>query len=1350
LFERLRALVSNPEAAYNALWTELDHLGMRLDTDSSNAATRHRLTKDDLEAILAKAGSMKTPSMETSQIRKSMQQTSAIGRSWRRAIGNQFIPSAVVDEVIAAVHGKQRSILVTGPAGSGKTCVMLAVQDALEKLARSSSDIVPLFIQSREFADMQTADEHDAQGLSKHWVEAIARLADQAQVVVVIDSLDVLSIARSHNVLKYFLAQTDRLLLIPNVTIVTACREFDRRYDRSIAQRDWDKEITCQPLSWELEIAPLLAKLNIDTATIEVATRTLIRNPRELALFVELAQRGGSVNAVTGQALAQQYLAAITQDASLGDAAMKAIESFATDMLSRRTLSVPKQRFAESAQMRQALLSHNILLETQHGNLAFGHQTLLDVLVVSSALRRGLSLHQFIQELTPVPFVRPSIRSFVAQLAAGDRSEFRKQVRTVLTGGLVFHIRRLVAEMVAAGIPDDQDWPLMRDLLDKHPDVFQVIYWSAVQLPWHHFWLKNLVPLLLERRDGEGITRHARVISSWQNDDAPGVIAFWRDSLKLDWADKNQIAGHLRFSLQRVDTVHCSLLAPLVMNLLELPRQKHSYFGHVLARCVTAGHISDAVLWRCIIGEVSDADVRQHRVANNLHCDSHEFDNNRGFLHHRMQQSTALLDLAVDTLERWSGVATSSWNAAAGHRTVFLPDTSYATAHSQTDDRYSDSLQQLLGTVEVAIVHHATAHSDWWQSNRARLGCSAEGALRYFAILGCVKAPTSNLDVISQMLRDKALLESDLSHEVGTLLKATFLHLEPLLQEQILAVILTCHCDNIANVEDREWIVQRQAQLILAIPVHLRTAAAQAVLDQCEKDAGPLDRKPRIDVWGGMVRSPFSFEVFLSATDDEVIRLLAHYDGHSRRDAGDFLTGGEEEVAGELRSSASRHPMRFLQLLDARFEELNARFRDSILNGAADYLAYRHGNLRPSGEWTPLEVPDATILAIRILEALESQAAYWHHRPAAASALKSCAHVVADTSTAARLISLATSFSTLPELPHANSDKHALLCSGMNMSRGRVAEALMIVAVQLETAGVNWPKALAPALLLFSADKDAAVRAMILNRLAYFQSIRLTLGWQLFDLAMENPAPGLWALAEPCLYHAYHRHFDIVGPRLHQLLQAGSAEDLETWGRISALASLAKRLELHALLTELTTLRSVDAWLGAASVWTHVDNAVQHREQCMQGLNAGLQAGDANGIAVASKCMHMFNETRPSFLPPISLLQSCADLLATAPEPNRGVGFNFHPWLNAAAQRDPEYALQATEMYLHYVRQTNTSVYDHERHLPQLMTCLFAHAEEIEEADSGAMLKRVVAAQDALLTLSVNGVNEWLSAAERP
>lgn len=67
-----------------------------------------------------------------------------------------------------------------------------------------------------------------------------------------------------------------------------------------------------------------------------------------------------------------------------------------------------------------------------------------------------------------------------------------------------------------------------------------------------------------------------------------------------------------------------------------------------------------------------------------------------------------------------------------------------------------------------------------------------------------------------------------------------------------------------------------------------------------------------------------------------------------------------------------------------------------------------------------------------------------------------------------------------------------------------------------------------------------------------------------------------------------------------------------------------------------------------------------------------------------------------------------------------------------------------------YIRRSHKHIYDHEGHFMQLLTSLFREAEEREEADSTAMLKRVVTLQDVLLGLGLNGMEEWQRNADRP
>lgn len=1353
LLERLRFMASNSIAAYNALWTRLDELGERMEGGSITASTQHRLSKDDLKAILHQAGAMLVPIMSIAEVRASFVGTSVIGRSWHRDIAGEFIPSPTVKELLAAIDAGKHSILLTGSPGSGKTCAMLALQEALEQRALIRTDMVPLFIQSREFADLATAQEREAQGLSVQWVEQAARMAEDVQVVVVIDSLDVLSIAREHSALGYFLAQIDRLLLIQNITVVTACREFDRHYDRRIAERKWDAELKCPPLDWDTEIAPLLDKLGIDTASIDAVTRELIRNPRELALFVELAQRQGSFNVVTSQALAQRYLDCIVRDDNaLGETAMQAIEAIAAEMLKSRSLTIAQQRCTASQDIQRQLCSLNVLQPTQDGKLTFGHQTLLDVLVINGAVRSGVTLNAFIQSLPPVPFVRPSIRSFVAQLATGDRREFRKQLRAVLTGNAAFHIRRLVAESFAEQMPQEEDWSLLRDLRNKHREVFQVIYFQAGLTEWHHFWFRHLVPMLKEERDVEGLTAHVHRVAQWKNEDAAGVLAFWMEALSLDWLHGNRIAEQLEFYLSDFNSENLLLVAPLLKRLLDMPRPEHSSLGRAVARCVAAGVTDDVLLWRYIADGISDEDLLEYRFDNKLRCNFHEFgDRDDNFFRQRMEQSTALLNLALESIERWSNVRTFRYGETRiGYRYGFLGETSYEDAHSQRDIHHADSMNDLLDAVEDAILHHAKTHSAWWQNNRERLCFNHEGALLYFAILACTASPEVNINLIGRMLCDRNLLEFEFSYELGTLIQSAFKLLDTSTQDAVMASILILWDEDVGDKETRCWVLRKRVELIATIPCYQRSPEAQAMVDEYEIKAGALIRQPDIRSHGGAVSAPFSFEVFLGASDSSVLSLLAHYRGYSDwHGAGaDFLVGGESEVGWQLREAASRYPTRFLGLLPIHWADIPGRFRDDIMDGVAGYLSHRYGNLQTNGTWLPVEEPDAPYLASHILDELERHPQHWKLRRSAAKALEACANVIHDAQNAERLIFLAIGFERLHEDDPIKSDNVGLISMGINMVKGDVAEALMILANNFQKRGSILPELLEPTLRRLASDEHPAIRALILRRLSYLQSKSFDLGWDLFHLAMQD-ADGLWQVAEPCLYYAYYKHFEMVSPLLVRIHSEGRGKDLETWGRISALAALSDRIDFSFWLEDLKALDATEAWQGATSVWTHPDNIQQHREQCLAGIEAGLNAASPHAAAVALQIDHIFRDNTPPIFIPIELLRLCFNVLGNESDNKYRRLYTFDEWLNATSQRDPEHALAATETYLTYVSHTKSHLFHHRNSLTQLMTRLFAAAEEREESDQGAMLRRVVSVQDTLLSLGVSGIDDWLKAAER-
>tara|TARA_A100001391_G_C5080688_1_gene279990 strand:- start:291 stop:4859 length:4569 start_codon:yes stop_codon:yes gene_type:complete len=1353
LDERLRNLVSNSRLAFGVLWTELDHLGARNSIDNSTSPL-HRLTKKDLKEIISKAGATLTPPMNVKELKSSFSRTSAIGRYWQRDIEGTLIPRPLLQDILHCIAEKQKSILLTGLPGVGKTCIMLTLQEELERQAKANSGIVPLFIQSYEFADLTSSEDRKAHGLSEMWVEEAARLSEEAHVVILIDSLDVLSIARDHYILKYFLAQIDRLILIPNITIITACRDFDKRYDRQISKRQWDVELECVPLDWATEIEPLLKNLGIKSSDIDSTTRELISIPRELSVFVELALQGSIFNVVTSQSLAQKYIDTLVQaNTELGDVAIMAIENMATEMLRTRSLSIPHQRLNAPINIQRKLCSLNIIKPIHNDRLTFGHQTLLDALVMSKNKRNGVTLYNFIINLPPVPFVRPSIRNFVIQLSTGERSELRKQIRAVLYSDTPFHIKRLIAETLAEQNPDDGDWVLIHDLHKDDYKLFQIIYNSGRSIKWHKFWLKHLIPNLIMSRNTYGLIRHIHHISQWSNQDCTTVIAFWTDMIALEWLDTDSVISNLSSYLSKIETTNINLVVPLLNQLLTLPNNTHDYLGKVIANCITAGAVDDKLLWEYITKNVNNDNLSLSDLNKQLRCYSYNFKNGKSdyFITQHMKKSSNFLDLAVNSVEQWGEFINKNQPSCySSQRYSFLSKTSYQITHSGSDKHYSDNTTLLFKSIESAILHHSEKNTEWWINNRKNICFSHENSLIYFGILALTMSPTSNIDLISKLLYRIKTLSHNFNYELGNLIKKSYIHLTPGDQEKIIAILIDSASD--VSADHYKNLKKDNIELISTIPCHLRSPKAQEILNQYKRENGDIIRRPYIYSTSGFITPPFLYDKFLDISDSVVLKLLKHYANTSTRtDNIDSLIGGKPEVSQQLQEASSRNPTRFLNLISYYWDSIDRDFRHSIIDGVGTHLAYLYGNLIPTENWEPIEKPDAHTLVNQVLDELEKHSSEWQERNILAKLIKSCANVIKDTATSDRLVILSEQFLGHHITSPSSSEEEELIHMGINMPIGMVAEALTKLTIKLLDNNIPLPDLLLKNLRRFSNHEHPAVRAVILRYTPYLKTKSWDLGWEIFNNTIRK-STGLWKIAEPFMYYNYHDNPEEIKILLERITIAGKGKDLETWGRISALTILLDQNNLNIFLDKLSALDSAAAWDGAASVWSHPINIIKHRELCLEGLKMGLSINNKHALSVVNKMTVTFNTEDHTAIIPTTLIKDYFSVLEQEKNltNNDHICLGFQDWLNKIIEHDIQKALDATEIFLNHIHKTNLPIYDHNNNFPQLLTRFFGMAEELEETDQGTMLQRVVAVQDKLLLIGNSDIVEWLKAAERP
>lgn len=1333
----LRMHVTGTENVYDALIAHLNRLKSRTTFDAATITSKPVLTRDALLQLIVKAGAVHTPPRTEADLLNEFKRVSAVGRAWRRDIGSQRIPRTSLQTLLEHIGNGVKRVLVSDSPGAGKTCLLLNLVDELEK----QSYRAVIFVQGREFANAFSDGERCALGLPASVLDSVARMAEYRPVVVVLDSIDVLSLAREHSCLNYFLTLVDRLPTIPNVTVIVACRNFDLKYDRRLGHRQWDMTISVGPLDWRTEVVPLLEEWNVNADDLGDRLPVILTNPRMLAIFGDLVSRGRIPVVSTAQELTEQYLeTCVSEVPALGEPALILLEALGQQMLTRRRLSIAPASANIPQQMKASLLSSEVIVENSSRSIEFGHQTLLDVLAVRAAIRSGSSLIGFVRAHAATPFLRPTIRSFLFYLRSTDPATFRSQVRAIIDAeDIAFHLKRLVAESFAEVIPTDDDWRLISHLDSRHPKIFQFFFFATRAVEWFDFFRQHWWSTLVAKKNVEGVFLFTRHLDAWVSTSSRDVLQIFLELLQFNWLTRDEAAGIISGSMHRWSDWTAPHLENVLSALIESASTIRIPLGHSLATWVGATGKGDELLWRFITGDITSEDVHYRRIGSKLRCGPDRLGPNRTFLEERMRSSEALLNLAIESIDCWIR-RELEFNDRSGFRIGFLHETSYSQSHARYDMRHIDGGTVLLGAIESACLSHAATDTPWWRENVNMLLHSVDGGLRYIAIRAITKAPETNIVSIAGVLRDQTMLEYGGDYEMGRLLNSSFHLLGPEVTDSVLDQIMTLfegYYQESGTIPD--WIPRKRRDFLDWIPCCLRSPAASIYLDQLRNQYGDSEREPRIERSGGWVSPPFEYRRFVELSPPDVVRLLRQYSpGHCREN---FLpAGGPDAVAAQLSEAASRYPVRFLSLLTEHWSKIDDRFGRSILTGVARHLGYRSGSVVSTGEWKAEEEPPLTLVVKLALDELDRHPASWTGTRAAAEVLEASSHVIEDDVELGRFTFHLVGVSLSPD-PESEGNELAITAS--NSTRGVAAQAATIAAVRWEAKGKLIPSLLDTTLQRLAGDANGGVRFSILRYLPRLQQTNPALGWRLFAKATDGADVATWSEAEPCLYSAYHLDFERVSPYLVRLYQARA---LESWAHIACLATLSGHISTTDIKASLEGVEEESAWIGTSRVFATNAGLNEHQTACFDMLEWVLLHAPPS-MNVASEVDHrLFAAESGIHHVPEPLLRTVFAFRSRIDQVQRAAPTSFLQWLEANAVDAPDQTLSAIEIML------NGSQWSEEATLffaPSIFSALFQEAEEREDSDGGDFLHRVVAVQDVLLQFAGNTLYNWLKDAER-
>lgn len=1320
-------------------------------------ATTLTIRRDDVIQHLAQKGFVKALMKSEEEILQEFRQASCIGRAWQRTVGGRRIERAELNELIRLIEEGTDTVLVTDRPGSGKTCLLLDLADRIEQDSRYGL----LFLKGDRFAKLRNESELKSAGLPEDIVGLCGRLSEHRRVVVIIDSLDVLSMNREHGTLGMFLRLIDRLNPIRNVMVVAACRSFDLQYDPLLRDREWKHKIHVADFDFDTVVAPLLKEWGVPEEKVDADLRRLLVLPQNLRLFEAIAARGGRFNICTAYELQEVYLQeVVVKNPDLGHPAMEALQILVDRLLRERTQLIPTISFSCDERIRRALVSHGVLFEDQNGCLGFSHQTLFDNLAVYSSLRRGEDLVGFIKSHPPFPFLRAAVRTFVFHLRTHAPDLFHRQISGALHDTeIAYHFRRLIAESLAEIVPQDNDWPLLRRLFQKEPELFRRLFWRLEGNSWWRLlldhWLSSLSPPTSE---GQWYSLFVLQLDRWMNSHPTEVVSLWRRAFSEDWGDKNDFAMRITFQLHKFQHWDTEGVQELIETLLVENKTESDFLGKVLSLYTAATNRGDDLLWRYIIEDVGPQDIRGFDIGKKLHCDTHVF-HSKEFLNDRLIHSDWLLDIAINTLEEW---ATKNGIYSSKHRlrSAFLNSSSWEYQHSHYDIHHADDLTVLLAGIEHAIKHHAHANDDWWKRREPQLRSVSEETLLYFLVQAYKGNPEANVDGMAQLLTDAELLRySQIEHELGEMIQAGYHLLSPDVQDKNQNTILALYSEEQCGMEDgASWVHRIVYNYLVWIPSIFRLPLSQAFIERFQTMFSSALPKPDLHSWGGTVESPVPLEIFMKLHDSDLFRLLGYYDDYNDYSShpADLHKGGRDMVGHVLSDASAIDPARFLALLPTfEHQELWSGYAVRILEGITNHIRYRFGRLQAPQGWLPVEpLPDGLSLARSLLDLIESHPNLWNDGHAVARLIEACCEVLDDHDSAARLV-----FQLFRLLRHLDPEEERqrifsqnkqgitaqdLMTDAINSVRGIASGSAISLYNQLLKKEIEPPELLFPLLRHYARDPVGAVRAAILYHLPFLTSKRHALGWQLFHDIFREPQTHLWPLAEKHLYYQYHEYFEEVAPYLNRMLSEAPDEAGEAWGRIATLALLSGHIEEGDLFQRLESMNLTGAWLGTAQVFAANLDQHLHDNLCINGLRRILQKKDLKQN-VYRRIEHAFDPKRHGrHLGPdvaINFIDSIA------PDDQHVNLHTFLDWIADFAGRNPVSALDICERLAERLAVMTTPY--RIWHTEPLIAALSSILREADETDDTSLIHRAIRLQDQFLHMDIPGMDDYFKRASQ-
>jgi hypothetical protein len=855
---------------------------------------------------------------------------------WPQNIEAHWFDRPELTELKKALSADQaRLILLLGPPGSGKSAL----------LARLGSDLLSdghsLLAVKADLLHAEIASLRDLDArfeLPAPLPILVERLAQQGQVVILIDQLDALSelMDKHSERLVVLLALVDRLRLISNVTIIVTCREFDAEYDlrlRRLANSEQAKTFHLKDVPWPSVCAFLIGKGFRPDPWPESAKQVLVR-PNALKLFLKHFTPHASTPTFSGYHAMLEEILEQTVIRPHGSHTVEVLYALADDVSQREELWVPQSTFKSRFRPEVALLQSAgwIQLTSDQLRLGFSHQTLYDFIRSRSFLSPIRSLSTEIEGRQNGLAVRSVLLSAAIYLRNADRSRYLFEIGALLRSSNIRpHIRILLIDFLSdIQDPTREEAGWLRPLLmngDLRPHILSTAGKTADWFALMRNAVVGCADFGIAAAQQAAWVLNNRLDQDW---------SFVFDALETSWLLKPEL-DRATFDVFRRFQNWDERSAKMIETMVARTSFSGWWMCDVASRMArNCPRHAARIVWVMLDQNIQSAKRISRLQKTKLHEDRLKEDLGT---HHDTQHKT--FEPLINLLGRntdWHGLIEIAKGAPAEfieQLWTWIPaiSTEITFDREPVVSRYRDDYEWRLGeqfsgnlsqALWIAVSAFATANPDrflrWTDQSET---CEFLSVHKLIAEGLASIADKRAGFVVKYLLTDSRRLSlSGLTGGVDhsfKLLQAVGPALTEPESNSIIEKILTWDYYDLTNVEDPQRLAElrkynegRRLRLISSFP---KARRARAILDPlaCWPQM-PEEHAGRIWSWGGMVKSPIDTEGMRSLSNSDIVAFLAEYPDLRESDL-DTLTGGALEVANVFAEFAKLEAERATEIM---------------------------------------------------------------------------------------------------------------------------------------------------------------------------------------------------------------------------------------------------------------------------------------------------------------------------------------------------------------------------------------------------------------------------------------------------